>query len=50
MRIFEALGVIGLVGLLILAYLLLSNWKGTNALLTTSASAGNTLIRTLQGR
>ncbi len=50
MRIFEALGVIGLIGLLILAYLVLSNWKGANALIFTGAGAGNQIIRTLQGR
>ena len=50
MRIFEALGIFGLIGLLILAFLVLSNWKGANALIYTSAGAGNTIIRTLQGR
>jgi hypothetical protein len=38
------------IGLLILAYLVLANWKGANALLATSASAGSSVIRTLQGR
>lgn len=50
MRIFETLGVIGLIGLLILVYLALSNWKGTNTLLVTGARFANTTIRTLQGR
>jgi len=38
------------VGLLILVYLLLVNWKGANQLLATFAGAGNSTIRTLQGR
>ncbi len=38
------------VGLLILVYLLLANWKGANALLATSAGASVSLIKTLQGR
>lgn len=38
------------IGLLILVYLLLVNWKGANALLATSYSASAGLIRTLQGR
>lgn len=35
---------------LILIYLFIANWQGTNALLVSSAQASNTLIRTLQGR
>ncbi len=50
MKIFEALGVIGLIGLLILAYLMLSNWKGTNAIISTAGGTSNQIIRTLQGR
>ncbi len=38
------------IGLLIMLYLLLVNWKGANALLSTSAGASVSLIKTLQGR
>ena len=38
------------IGLLILVYLVLVNWKGANALLATAASSGSGVIRTLQGR
>lgn len=38
------------IGALILVYLVLVNWRGANALLATSASAGASVIRTLQGR
>jgi len=38
------------VGMLILAYLVLMNWKGANALLVSSSRASVGLIRTLQGR
>ena len=50
MRIFETLGVIGLIGLLILAFLVLNNWKGANQLLFTFGTVGNQTIRTLQGK
>lgn len=42
--------VIAGIGMLILVYLVLVNWRGANALLSTSASAGSSVIRTLQGR
>lgn len=35
---------------LIFMYLVLANWKGTNALLTTGASASIGIVKTLQGR
>lgn len=38
------------IGMLILAYLVLVNWKGANTLLATAASASSGVIRTLQGR
>lgn len=38
------------IGTLIILYLVLTNYKGANALLTTGGSVSNTLIRTLQGR
>jgi len=38
------------IGMLILAYLVLRNWRGANALLATAAGAGSGVIRTLQGR
>jgi hypothetical protein len=38
------------IGMLILVYLLLANWKGANALLTTSASASISMVKALQGR
>lgn len=38
------------IGMLILVYLVLVNWKGANALIYTTASAGNATIRNLQGR
>jgi hypothetical protein len=38
------------IGLLILTYLVLANWKGANALLATAAGAGSRVILTLQGR
>lgn len=36
--------------ILILVYLVVANWKGANALLSTSSSAVIGLTRTLQGR
>lgn len=36
--------------ILILGYLLLANWKGAATLLSTAASATNSLTKTLQGR
>lgn len=36
--------------ILILSYLLLRNWKGANALLTTGVSGSAAFVRTLQGR
>lgn len=42
--------VIAGVGMLILLYLVLANWRGANALLTTTAQASTSVIRTLQGR
>lgn len=38
------------IGILILTYLILSNWQGTNALLTSSLKGGTALVKTLQGR
>lgn len=38
------------IGMLILVYLVLRNWKGANALLATGAGATGGIIRTLQGR
>jgi hypothetical protein len=38
------------IGMLIMLYLLLANWKGANALLTTAAGASISMTRTLQGR
>jgi hypothetical protein len=38
------------IGMLILAYLVLINYKGAVAVLSSSASAGTGIIRTLQGR
>lgn len=35
---------------LILGYLLLANWKGANALLSSGAGATVALVKTLQGR
>lgn len=35
---------------LILGYLVLTNWKGANALISTSAGGFNSLVKTLQGR
>lgn len=46
----RAQDVIAGIGMLILVYLVLVNWKGANALLSTSAGAGVGVIRTLQGR
>ena len=42
--------IIASIGFLILVYLVLINWKGANALLSTSARASAGIIRTLQGR
>lgn len=42
--------VVYFVFLLILAYLVLTNWKGANALVVSSASALIQLTKTLQGR
>lgn len=36
--------------ILILGYLLLSNWKGANALLTSGISGSTAFVKTLQGR
>lgn len=38
------------IGILILMYLVLINWKGATALLSSGASASVGVIRTLQGR
>lgn len=38
------------IGMLIFAYLILTHWRGVNALLATAASASGSTIRTLQGR
>lgn len=35
---------------LILAYLVFTNWKGANTLLSTSVTGGNSTIKNLQGR
>jgi hypothetical protein len=35
---------------LILGYLLLANWKGANALLTSGLGGVGSLVKTLQGR
>lgn len=35
---------------LILGYLLLSNWKGANALLSSGLGGVGSLVKTLQGR
>ncbi len=37
-------------GILIFAYLVLTNWKGANALLGTTFTGGNNTIKNLQGR
>jgi hypothetical protein len=42
--------VLFLIFVLILGYLLLVNWKGANALLSSTASATVGLVKTLQGR
>lgn len=42
--------IIGAMFLLILVYLLVVNWKGANALLSTGSSAVIGLTKTLQGR
>lgn len=42
--------IVGGIGLLILAYLVLNNWTGANALLSTGATSGGTIIKDLQGR
>lgn len=42
--------IVVLIGGLVFMYLVLANWKGTNALLTTGASASISMVRTLQGR
>ena len=36
--------------ILILAYLLLRNWKGANALLSSAVSGSAGFVKTLQGR
>lgn len=36
--------------ILILGFLVLSNWKGANALLTSSLGGVGSLVKTLQGR
>jgi hypothetical protein len=36
--------------ILILGYLLLSNWKGANALLTSGVGGSVAFVKTLQGR
>lgn len=38
------------IGLLIMLYLLLANWKGANTLLSTASGASISMVRTLQGR
>jgi len=43
-------GIIGLVGFLILAYLLFSKAQGAESIFNSLASSGKTLISTLQGR
>lgn len=43
-------GVIGLVGFLILAFLLFDKARGAETIFTSLASSGKTLISTLQGR
>ncbi len=42
--------VIGSMFILILVYLVVVNWKGANAILSTSSSALIGLTKTLQGR
>jgi hypothetical protein len=42
--------VLGGIGLLIFAFLILNNWKGANSLLGTGLNSGNSVIKTLQGR
>ena len=41
---------IWLVFILILGYLLLRNWKGANALLTSVVGGSSAFVKTLQGR
>ena len=36
--------------ILILVYLLVANWKGANALLSTASTGTTGLVKTLQGR
>lgn len=43
-------GIIGLVGFLILVYLLASRSSGAETIFSSLASSGKTLITTLQGR
>ncbi|MCL6637780.1 MAG: hypothetical protein K6T26_07510 [Alicyclobacillus sp.] len=43
-------GFFGAALFLILVYLLLNNWTGTNAILNTTFSGTNSLFQTLQGR
>ena len=43
-------GVLGAMLLLVLIYLVLKNWVGTNSLLSTTFSGSNNLFQTLQGR
>ncbi len=43
-------GVIGLIGFLILAYLLVNKSSGAETVFTSLANSGKTLIGTLQGR
>lgn len=46
----RAQDIIGAMFILILVYLVVVNWKGANAILTTSSSAVIGLTKTLQGR
>lgn len=42
--------IVGAMFILILVYLVVVNWKGANAILTTGSSAVIGLTKTLQGR
>lgn len=46
----RAQDVVGAMFILILVYLVVVNWKGANAILSTSSSAVIGLTKTLQGR
>lgn len=43
-------GIIGLIGFLILAYLLFANSSGAERIFSSIANSGSTLIKTLQAR